>query len=100
MARTRLSDDEIQTALQTLPGWEVKDGKLHKMFKFGSFAQALGWLVSVGVQADKMDHHPEWSNVYSRVTVDLVTHDLGNAISNLDVELAPKMEKLAGQGQG
>ena len=100
MARTRLSDDEIQTALQTLPGWEVKDGKLHKMFKFGSFAQALGWMVSVGVQADKMDHHPEWSNVYSRVTVDLVTHDLGNAISNLDVELARKMEKLAGQGQG
>ena len=100
MARTRLSDDEIQTALQTLPGWEVQDGKLHKMFKFGSFAQALGWMVSVGVQADKMDHHPEWSNVYSRVTVDLVTHDIGNAISNLDVELARKMEKLAGQGQG
>ena len=98
MARTRLNDDEIQAALQTLPGWEVKDGKLHKMFKFGSFARALGWMVSVGVQADKMDHHPEWSNVYSRVTVDLVTHDLGNAISNLDVELARKMENLAGAG--
>ena len=98
MARTRLSDDEIQAALQTLPGWEVKDGKLHKMFKFGSFAQALGWMVSAGVQADKMDHHPEWSNVYSRVTVDLVTHDLDNAISNLDVELARVMEKLAGAG--
>lgn len=96
MARTKLSPSEIQAALAELPGWEVVDGKLHKTFKFKSFAQALGWMVSVGVYADKMDHHPEWSNVYSRVTVDLVTHDLGNAISNLDVDLARRMNDLAG----
>jgi len=83
-------------ALAELPGWEVKDGKLHKQYKFKSFAAALGWMVSAGIEADKMDHHPEWSNVYSRVTVNLVTHDLGNVISNLDIELAQKMEKLAG----
>lgn len=96
MARTKLSPAEIQAALAELPGWEIVDGKLHKTFKFKSFAQALGWMVSAGVYADKMDHHPEWSNVYSRVTVDLVTHDLGNAISNLDVDLARRMEALAG----
>jgi 4a-hydroxytetrahydrobiopterin dehydratase len=96
MARTKLSPSEIQTALAELPGWEIIDGKLHKTFKFKSFAQALGWMVSAGVYADKMDHHPEWSNVYSRVTVDLVTHDLGNAISNLDVDLARRMNELAG----
>jgi len=97
MARKKLSDQEIQTALQELPGWEVKDGKLHKTYEFDSFAQAIGWMVSTAVMADKMDHHPEWRNVYKRVTVDLVTHDLG-AISGFDVELAGRMETLAGQG--
>ena len=60
-----------------------------------TFAQALGWMVSAGVYADKIDHHPEWSNVYNRVQVHLVTHDLGNVISTLDVALAKQMEKLA-----
>ena len=55
-------------------------------------------MVSVSIFADKIDHHPEWFNVYSRVRVDLSTHDLGNAISNLDLELARKMNALAGQG--
>jgi 4a-hydroxytetrahydrobiopterin dehydratase len=95
MERTRLEEAELQKELLTLPGWEVKDGKLHKQFKFASFARALGWMVSVGLYADKIDHHPEWSNVYSRVTVDLVTHDLGNAISSWDIRLARKMEELA-----
>jgi 4a-hydroxytetrahydrobiopterin dehydratase len=96
MAREKLTDSALQAALDQLPGWEVKEGKLHKTFKFGSFGEALGWMVSAGIEADKMDHHPEWSNVYNRVVVNLVTHDLGNEISNLDVELAKKMEALAG----
>jgi 4a-hydroxytetrahydrobiopterin dehydratase len=96
MAREKLSDAALEAALADLPGWEVKEGKLHKTFKFASFGQALGWMVTAGIEADKMDHHPEWSNVYNRVTVNLVTHDLGDEISNLDVELAQKMEKLAG----
>lgn len=96
MSRKQATEAEIAAALADLPGWEVKEGKLHKQYKFKSFAAALGWMVSAGVEADKMDHHPEWSNVYSRVTVNLVTHDLGNVISNLDIELAHKMEKLAG----
>lgn len=96
MARRKLDEEEIQTALQELTGWMILEGKLHKTFKFASFAQAIGWMVSVAVHADKVDHHPEWSNVYSRVTVNLVTHDLDNSISNLDVELAKKMDSLAG----
>lgn len=95
MEKRKLSPDEIKDAVAGLPDWEVKDGKLHKAYKFGSFAEALGWMVSVGVHADKMDHHPEWTNVYSRVQVDLVTHDLDNSISTLDVELARVMDKLA-----
>ncbi|MEJ2749860.1 MAG: 4a-hydroxytetrahydrobiopterin dehydratase [Anaerolineae bacterium] len=78
-----------------LPGWQVQDGKLHKTFKFASFARAIGWMTSVAVIADKMDHHPEWTNVYNRVTVNLVTHDLGNVISSWDVTLAQNMEELA-----
>jgi len=98
MERRKLSQAEVQAALPELPGWEVKDGKLHKDYKFASFARAIGWMVSVAVHADKMDHHPEWRNVYNRVTVDLTTHDMDNAISTFDVELARKMESLAGKG--
>ncbi len=98
MARRKLTEDEIENALQALPGWEVKDGKLHKTFKFTSFAQAIGWMVAVAIYADKADHHPEWSNIYNKVQVDLSTHDLGDAISKLDVELAHRMEVAAGQG--
>lgn len=92
MARHKLTEDEIAEALANLPGWAVQDGKLHKEYKFASFAEAMGWLMTVAMAADKMDHHPEWCNVYNRVRVDLVTHDLGNVISNLDVALAQKME--------
>ncbi len=98
MARNKLTQEQIQTALDELPGWEVKEGKLHKTFKFETFAQAIGWMVSVAIHADKMDHHPDWTNAYNRVTVDLSTHDMDDAISNFDVNLARQMEKLAGQG--
>lgn len=95
MKRYVLETEELNQALDSLPGWQVKDGKLHKQFKFDSFAAAVGWMMSAAIEADKMDHHPEWHNVYSRVTVNLVTHDLNNAISSYDVALAKKMEALA-----
>ena len=96
MARKKLTDDEVRTALKELSGWEVKGGKLHKTFKFDTFAQAIGWMVAVAFHADKADHHPTWSNTYNKVQVDLSTHDLDDAISNLDVDLARKMEALSG----
>ena len=95
MNRQALTEQELATALTTLAGWTVVDGKLHKTYKFPSFARALGWMVSAGVEADKMDHHPEWCNVYNRVTVNLVTHDLDNQISTWDVALAQKFDALA-----
>ena len=97
MARKKLTDTELADLLAALPDWQVVDGKLQRNYKFGSFAEALGWMVSAGIFADKIDHHPEWSNVYNRVQVHLVTHDMGNVISTLDVALAKKMEELAAQ---
>lgn len=94
MERKKLTDEQLNEALKTLSGWMVKDGKLHKQYKFRSFAQAMGWMVSAGIEADKMDHHPEWSNVYNRVMVNLVTHDMDNSISSWDIELAKKMDAL------
>ncbi|ADI65277.1 4a-hydroxytetrahydrobiopterin dehydratase [Trichormus azollae] len=94
MAGYKLSETELQQALNSLPGWQIKEGKLYKEYKFNSFATALGWMVTVGVHAEIMEHHPEWFNVYSTVWVNLVTHDNGNAISNLDIELAKKMEEI------
>ncbi len=95
MERRALNNDELETVLVDLPGWEILDGKLTKTFRFASFAQAMGWMVSVAIYADKIDHHPEWSNVYNRVQVQLVTHDLGNAISTWDLDLARRMDELA-----
>ena len=92
--RRPLNSDEIEAALAELPGWQEIDGKLSKTYKFKTFAAAIGWMVSAAIYADKIDHHPEWSNVYNRVQVNLVTHDLGNAISTWDLDLARKMEEL------
>ena len=94
-----LSGEAREAALVNLiaAGWTVsEDGlKLCKSFRFGGFPQALGWMVSVGAEAQRMDHHPEWRNVYRTVDVELTTHSLGG-ISRLDVELAGVMERLAG----
>lgn len=95
MKRYVLNEVELAGALADLSDWSIKDGKLHKTFKFATFAEAMGWMVSVGIQADKLDHHPEWCNVYNRVEVSLVTHDLGNQISSWDIELAKVMNSLS-----
>lgn len=94
MNRQKLTQSEVTAALEDLQGWQVLDGRLRKTFKFGSFAQAMGWMVSVSLYADKIDHHPNWSNVYNRVTVELWTHDL-DALSTFDIALAEQMDKLA-----
>jgi 4a-hydroxytetrahydrobiopterin dehydratase len=96
MERRKLTRVELDAAVPELAGWEEVNGKLQKQFKFGSFAEAIGWMVSVAIYADKIDHHPNWSNVYSRVTVELWTHDL-DALSTLDLALARRMNLLAGE---
>ena len=91
--RRRLSDQELAAALGSLKGWQVVNGKLHKEFKFNDFVQAFGFMSSVALIAERMNHHPDWSNVYSRVIIDLVTHDLGG-IGSFDVEFAEAVNKL------
>ena len=97
MSETRyaLNAEQLADALKSLPGWSVEQGKLHKAFKFKDFGAALAFMVASGIQAEKMNHHPEWFNVYNRVVVDLATHDLDNQISSWDVELASRMEAIA-----
>jgi len=94
MAAKRLSSSEIDAALAQLPGWSLKDQKLHREYKFPSFAYAIGFMTAAAVLIERMNHHPEWSNVYNRVSVDLVTHDSGG-ITNRDVELARTLEEIA-----
>ncbi|MDQ2678164.1 MAG: 4a-hydroxytetrahydrobiopterin dehydratase [Actinomycetota bacterium] len=97
MARpTALGPDEIADALRGLPGWELDDGALHREFRFGGFAEAFGFMAAVATVAAEMDHHPNWSNVYSSVTVELSTHDVGG-VTELDVQLATRMNELAGR---
>ena len=94
MAIQALSSDEIQTRLADAPGWELRDGKLHREFTFDNFVSAFGFMASAALLAEKMNHHPEWFNVYNRVRVDLTTHDAGG-ISAYDFDLAAAMNKLA-----
>ncbi|NRA07514.1 MAG: 4a-hydroxytetrahydrobiopterin dehydratase [Myxococcales bacterium] len=91
---TRLSEAEIAAALPTLAGWEVREGKLHREYRFANFVRAFGFMSSVALVAEAMNHHPEWSNVYDRVVVDLTTHD-AQGLTALDVELATRMNELA-----
>ncbi len=91
---TRLNDEQVSEALGGLSGWELADGKLHREFKFGDFVEAFGFMGRVALVAERMDHHPEWFNVYNRVVVDLCTHDC-DGISERDLELARRIDTLA-----
>ena len=95
----RLSETARETMIEPLlaNGWAMEEGRdaIRKEFKFADFADALGWMVQAGVWAEKWDHHPEWSNVYNRVTVMLTTHDV-DGLSALDAKLARKMDVLFG----
>ena len=95
MAAKKLTNSEIQAHLEGVAGWSVEDGKLHKEFQFESFVEAFGFMTSLALIAESMYHHPEWFNVYNRVTIDLMTHDVGG-ISGLDFQLAKKADALAG----
>jgi 4a-hydroxytetrahydrobiopterin dehydratase len=97
MARpTKLADADVIQRLAALPGWTLKAGKLHRELTFADFTQAFGFMTDVAREADALDHHPEWFNVYNRVVIDLATHDAGG-ITTLDLELARRAEDLAGR---
>ena len=90
----KFSGPELKDALSGLPGWTVVEGKLHKEYKFSDFIHAFGFMATAALAIEKMDHHPEWFNVYNRVTVDLTTHH-AQGITSKDVDLAKLLDDTA-----
>ena len=94
----KLSEADLQSALAGLSGWTVAEGKLHREYKFGDFIHAFGFMATAALAIEKMNHHPEWFNVYNRVKVDLITHDAGG-ITAKDVTLAKLLDETAARMQ-
>jgi 4a-hydroxytetrahydrobiopterin dehydratase len=95
MAATKLSEKEVSAELRKLTGWKVINGNLHRVFEFKDFSAAFGFMARAALAAEKMDHHPDWSNSWNKVTVDLCTHSAGGLTKN-DFELAAKMQQISG----
>jgi 4a-hydroxytetrahydrobiopterin dehydratase len=83
----KLSQTEIDNELKNLPGWKIKNKKLHKEFLFENFNQAFGFMTRAAMEIEKINHHPEWFNVYNKIIIELTTHDMGGITKN-DVNLA------------
>ena len=88
-----LSPEELNQSLKKLPRWSLKEGKLYLELVFENFGEAFGFIAKVALLSEKMNHHPEWSNVYTKVTIKLTTHDLGG-ISNMDIEFANEINMM------
>jgi 4a-hydroxytetrahydrobiopterin dehydratase len=84
----------LAAAVDSLPGWTVRNEKLHREYEFPDFVHAFGFMATAAIAIEAMEHHPEWSNVWNRVVVDLTTHDAGG-ITAKDILLAGKLEELA-----
>lgn len=89
-----LTPEEITEEQKSLKGWSVENGKLRKVFEFESFNQAFGFMARASMEIEKMNHHPEWFNVYNRITIELTTHDAGGITKN-DTDLARILDSLA-----
>ena len=89
----RLSEKDIDEGLKNLSGWSVVNEKLHKEFEFESFNQAFGFMTRAAMEIEKMNHHPEWFNVYNKITIELMTHDSGGITKN-DIQLAKILNSL------
>ena len=88
-----LSPQEREDLRSSLTQWQVGDERLKRQWQFSDFSEAFAFMTRVALLAESMQHHPNWSNVYNRVTIELTTHDLGG-LSNLDVELARSIDAL------
>jgi len=93
MATARLDEQGIEERLQSLPDWQRDGDHLRRSFRFGSFVEAFSFMTGVALQAEAMNHHPEWNNVYNRVDIALTTHDAGG-ITEKDFLLAAKIDDL------
>jgi len=81
-------------ALDPPPGWEIVDGHLHRTFRFADFVTAFAFMASVALVAERMDHHPNWSNAYNEVDIELWSHDV-DAVTERDIRLAERIDELA-----
>ena len=95
MAAQKLTEAQIHENLAQVDGWTIENGKLHKEFQFDNFVSAFGFMTQLALVAESMNHHPEWFNVYNRVTIDLTTHDAGG-ISDLDFQWAKQADAISG----
>ena len=98
MRLPRLSSEEIDQSLRQVQGWQVVNNKLHREYCFTDFIHAFGFMATAAIAIEKMNHHPEWSNVYNRVTIDLTTHDSGGVTQN-DIDLAQLLDGIAAKLQ-
>lgn len=96
MKRTKLTAAQTKTRLARVPRWKVAKGKLRREWKFHDFGEAFAFMTRVALLAEKRDHHPDWSNSYSRVVIELVTHD-ARGLTALDFELAEAIDALDAQ---
>jgi len=94
MRPTKLNEQEIAAELKNLKGWTVESGKLHRAFEFRDFSEAFGFMTQVALAAELMGHHPDWSNEWNKVVIDLTTHSAGGITRN-DFELANKIQKIS-----
>lgn len=90
----KLTPTDLDTRLAALPEWAVVNGKMHREYRFEDFSQAIGFLTMAALKIEVLDHHPEWSNVYNRVRVDLVSHEAGG-ITMKDISLAAILDQVA-----
>lgn len=95
---TPLSRAEIQTALESLPGWAFERDALVKTLKFATFREAMGFMVRAAFEAEAMNHHPEWKNSYNTLEIRLNTHDADGKVTAKDVELAKRIQKISWVG--
>jgi 4a-hydroxytetrahydrobiopterin dehydratase len=91
----RLSDDELAAALPALAAWTHADGRLHRRIERPSFVEAFALMTSIALVAERLDHHPDWSNAWNVVEITLTTHSAGG-LTALDLELARRIDELAG----
>lgn len=91
--RTALTSEAIQERMGTVPGWSLEAGTLTRQFEFPDFVRAFGFMASVAAIAQALDHHPDWTNVYNKVTIHLSTHDAGGLTAR-DFEMAARISEL------
>lgn len=94
MTTTALEQDELKEAMQSIPNWRFENDKIHRDFKFSGFVEAMAFILKISYEAERLDHHPEILNVYNRVTISINTHSAGCKVTESDIRLAARIERL------